>query len=173
MLVVAVVLISVIAWIPVSIYKRDLHFTLRITAVIVGVLGIYLMLDRDSFLPFLGESAFPDSLLTLKQPHAKEGVKITIQNLPPRVKVVYWAANSKSKSNTTQTWKVAYNGFDNSGVVMSSDAGEAVLFLQCPQKYSVNMLGVKQTLPQHIHYRYSMGEKSGMFSKIFTYHISC
>lgn len=173
MAIVFVVLLSSVSWLYIGIMHDDLSIWLRVVMIVVGIFAILLMSQRDIYLPFLGETAFPMGII---EPTKNKGsVHFTLEKLPPDSKVVYWAAIPKSKGQIdTKGWKEAYNGFVNGGVATSDKNGKAILTLDCPQSYEVGRLGFKHILPKHVHYRYQLnGDKSGLMSRIMTEKISC
>ena len=113
--------------------------------VLVAISAVYLLVQRDIFLPFLGESVFPCSLLEESVPD-NATVNITVQ-VKPNVKVVYWASEPDL---TDVNYKQAYGEYTNSGVVVSDNNGRAVLKVRKPSSYSVPTGRVINT---HVHYR--------------------
>ena len=86
--------------------------------ILVAVVAIKLAIDRNTWLPFLGESVFPDSLIPLRTP-SKSNIKVKIQT-KPNVKIAYWAA---LPSADKQLVEKAYGDYSNSGVVMADANG--------------------------------------------------
>ena len=118
--------------------------------ILIGVAALSLVLRRDIYLPFLGETIVPGGALAEKTPqNANEQVTITTI---PGAKVLYWA----SEPNPTQgkeipTWDEAYSEFENSGVAIADGAGNAILrFRGPPQAYKVPIMG---RLESHVHFR--------------------
>jgi hypothetical protein len=115
--------------------------------VLVGVSALAIMFNRDTYLPFLGPTVVPCSVLEPRDPPgATREVKI---NVEPNVKIIYWAAepNSGEKLNS---WKNAYLDYQNAGVAISNGEGAAVLKIREPQSYKVPFKG---QLAPHVHYR--------------------
>jgi uncharacterized protein len=113
----------------------------------VGVAALVLAFNRDTYLPFLGESVFPCSVLSEQvPPGATRAVTVNVQ---PNVKVVYWAAEPTDGMGLSN-WKQAYLGYRNAGVTTSDAAGRAVLKVRDPQSYTVPFKG---RLDPHIHFR--------------------
>lgn len=131
----------------------------KIIYFVIAAAGIYLI-KRDTFLPFLGKTFIPSSVIPLKtNKYSKYVTKIKVR---PNSKVIYWAAK-KLNSNNHSVWK-AYDDFSNSGVVMSNKHGIATIKLEKGSGYIVPW-GNKQ-IPPHFHYRYEI--KPGKLSRIET-----
>ncbi len=131
--------------------------------VVIGLSGLYLAFQRDYYLPFLGECAFPLSKGT-KDTLTK---KFTLTGMPPNANVVYWGASSSMQSMAD--YKQAYGDYSNSGIAKTDAQGNAIIDLACPAQYSVKMLGVyDKLLAKHVHYRYELPDASGMFSPVLT-----
>jgi len=115
----------------------------------VAAAALSMAFFRDSYLPFLGPSVMPCSLLKEQVPeHADAEVRV---HVTPGAKVLYWAAEPGTKDlETMHTWKEAYLGFRNAGVAIADDKGNATLKVRKPQGYTVP---VKGQLSPHIHYR--------------------
>jgi uncharacterized membrane protein YuzA (DUF378 family) len=115
----------------------------------VGLAAIGVGMYRDSYLPFLGETVFPCSLLEPKTPEgANMSVSVAIR---PGAKVLYWAAEPDTNTlKTLQNWREAYLEFKNAGVTVAGPDGIAELKVRKPQPYTVPMKG--ELIP-HIHYR--------------------
>ena len=124
----------------------------------IAIAGLYLV-NRDTFLPFLGKTVIPPSVIPLKTNKFQEDTVVI--NVKPNTKVIYWAAK-KNKKDKPDIW-TAYDDYSNSGVVMSNSDGKAVLKLQMGSGYIVP--GGKYIKP-HVHYRYE--HKPGKLSRIET-----
>jgi len=130
----------------------------KLLYVTIAVAGLYLS-KRDSFLPFLGKTVIPPSVIPLKTNRFQEDTVVI--KVKPNTKVIYWAAK-KSKNDKPDVWS-AYDDYMNSGVVMSDKTGRAILKLQKGSGYIVP--GGKY-IPPHVHYRYE--HKPGKLSRIET-----
>ena len=113
--------------------------------VLIGLSVIYILFDRNTYLPFLGQSVFPCHALTEKVP-VGANTKVTVKTTP-NTKIVYWAANSGN--NTDVNYKEAYNTYENSGVTISDNLGVAVMRVRRPSGYNVRL----SKLDPHVHYR--------------------
>lgn len=164
MVVMFVVTLSAAAWLFIGALFDDLHIMLRLIMVIVGILAVIVMPNRDMYLPFLGEAALPASIL---QNTAKHGnVMFAVDGLPPNSKVIYWAANPSQNVGTTP--QQAYASSVNGGIATASEEGIAHITLDCPQNYHVSRLGIDKVLPKHVHFRVEVPSKPGIFSPVQT-----
>jgi hypothetical protein len=146
------------------IYNQFRNSTLIISIIwlLLGVVIILVLLNRDTYLPFLGESAFPcDNLIESVPLGANFSVTVKV---PPNVKVSYWAADPENNNSSVSPdpW-VAYKDYSNSGVTVSDQQGNATLRVRFPQKYRIPW---GATLNNHVHYRYC--KTPGMLSSVFT-----
>jgi len=117
----------------------------RIIYILVGLSALYLAFNRDTYLPFLGESVFPCSVLSDQiPPGATRSIQVRVH---PDSKVVYWASEP---GNGQGTWEAAYRSYQNAGVATSDASGLATLKVREPQGYSVPIRG---HLEPHIHFR--------------------
>jgi uncharacterized membrane protein YuzA (DUF378 family) len=130
--------------------------------VLVGLSAIFIMFDRDTYLPFLGPMVAPCSVLQNREPPgATKEIKVIVT---PNTKVLYWAAEPASdKLEKLNSWKQAYLDYDNAGVTTSNGEGVAILKVREPQSYKVPFKG---QLQPHVHYRVC-GE-AGWMGKINT-----
>jgi uncharacterized membrane protein YuzA (DUF378 family) len=144
-------------WGLVSIFKTDILMSLfgklslfpRIFYIIVAISAIYVGLSRDSYLPFLGETVVPSSLLVEKVP---ENADLKVRILAAKgKKILYWAAKSENNTKIAlKDWREAYGNFENAGVAIAGDDGSALLQVQRPQSYWVPP---GRRLEPHVHYR--------------------
>ena len=126
--------------------------------IMVGIATVYLLFQRDTYLPFLGINVLPPSALRNSTPDVVDRM-ITIDVDQPAEKLIYWAAE-KDRGMIIPTPYQAYGDFENSGVVDVID-NKAVLEFQEPSKYEVH----GKVQPIHIHYRTI---NKGMMSPIKT-----
>jgi len=131
----------------------------KIIYIIVAICAILLASRRTTWLPFLGKSILPDSLVPLKIPE-KTDMKVKIKT-KPNVKIAYWAALPKGDNPDVIT---AYGDFSNSGVVMSDSNGNVELPILAGSGYTVPS-GYK--IDRHVHYRI-LGKPYGMMGRIKT-----
>ena len=126
---------------------------------IVAISAIWLASKRSTWLPFLGESVLPDSLMPLRTP-SKSNIKVKIQTMP-NAKIAYWAA---LPSADKQIVEKAYGDYSNSGVVMADENGLAELPLLDGNGY---ILPSGTVLEKHVHYRI-LGLQYGMIGEVHT-----
>jgi uncharacterized membrane protein YuzA (DUF378 family) len=131
----------------------------RIIYIIISIAALLLLARRDTYLPFLGRTVIPQPLTEYK-PQGKLKMKV-ITNLPPNVKVIYWATHPSNK--VIDNPYDAYGDYSNQGVTKTDENGKATLQFQIPSAYKVPYKG---TLTPHVHYRY--WTSSGMASRVFT-----
>ena len=118
--------------------------------VLIAAAALAIGFGRDNYLPFLGPSVMPCSLLKVQTP---EGADTEVQvRVKPGAKVLYWATEPETKDlEGINTWREAYLGYKNAGVAIADDNGMVSLRVRKPQAYSVPMRS--GALPKHIHYR--------------------
>lgn len=131
--------------------------------VLVGIAAIVVAVDRASYLPFLGETVMPCSLLSDREPeHADASVEVN--GLEPGTKVLYWATEPATEGLARIVdWRRAYLEFANAGVTTVDQAGRATLRVRRPQPYTVPIAG---RLEAHVHWR-ACGE-GGMLGPVRT-----
>ena len=81
--------------------------------ILVGICAIIVALDKTIWLPFLGESVLPSSLVPLTQVYGNTNVKIQVK---PLTKVAFWSTIPNAV-NKKPYYKDAYNNYENSGTV--------------------------------------------------------
>lgn len=133
--------------------------------VLVSLVGaVYLGMNRDFYLPFLGPTVVPTSVLKVGVP-ADASVSISIDAPSNATHVVYWAAGpSTAPANNPMD---AYRGFKNAGIVEVA-GNRATLRLACPGTYKI---GWGRLLPRHVHYRYVFN--NGVMSAVKTASVKC
>jgi uncharacterized membrane protein YuzA (DUF378 family) len=139
----------------------------RLIYVVIALCALYVGLQRETYLPFLGETVVPCSVLKDQVPeHADTAVQL--HGLTPGKKVLFWAAerlltqpdslgNWRSKADPStdglgriKDWRRAYLEFANAGVTTVDDGGHATLNIRKPQPYTVPIKGRLET---HVHWR--------------------
>jgi len=126
--------------------------------ILIGVFSLLLLLDRNTYLPFLGESAVPFTLFT-DITNSTSNLKDYKIYAPNAEKVIWWA--SRPDNTIFEHPDEAYHEYKNSGVSSVKEDGYAYIKYSDPSQYKVN----KKLLPKHIHYRETHG---GMLSEVKT-----
>ncbi len=121
----------------------------RIAYGLIGLAALTIMFDRDTYLPFLGETVMPPSVLAERLPSgASVAVKVRV---PPGSKVMYWAAEPETEGLEKLTdWREAYQAYENAGVTHADSRGYAILKVRPPRAYAVPFRG---RIDPHVHYR--------------------
>lgn len=153
---IVVVLVGAVNWGVIGVTgKNYLQMLLGLTGarlvyVIVGLCALYVGLQRETYLPFLGETVIPCSVLKEQVPeHADTAVPV--HGLVPGAKVLYWASEPATDGLARiNDWRKAYLDFANAGVAVVDQAGHATLRIRKPQPYTVP---VKGRLETHVHWR--------------------
>lgn len=136
---------------------------LKTIGLIYVVVSIMILVKRDTFLPFLGEMAFPKSLLKPTTPKDSNGsVKVRLQ-VPNGTPVVYWASESSS-TTFEDPWK-AYQDYENAGVTLVQ-GGLAEFKFRYPASYYVPSGFL---IKQHVHFR--VMQSNGMLSNVKTVYL--
>lgn len=163
------VLVGGINWLTAACCKMDAvsyllgknSFLTKFVYVLVGVSALTLFFNRDTYLPFLGESLIPCAAFAARTPdNANRDIEIITE---PNTKVIYWASEPKDASNNgVANWNEAYGDYANSGVAIADDKGRAILRIRGPpQSYKVPLKGVLQA---HVHYR--ICQNNGMIGPV-------
>jgi uncharacterized membrane protein YuzA (DUF378 family) len=133
--------------------------------ILVGLAALVLAFNRDTYLPFLGESVFPCSVLTDQVPAgATRAVQVQVT---PGAKVIYWASEPADGDGKMPNFEGAYRQYLNAGVTTADDTGLAVLKVREPQAYTVPFRG---QLDPHVHFR--ICGMSGFIGRIKTVFLS-
>ena len=161
------IIVGSINWLSIGVTGKNLveqyvsnQYLVTAIYILVGVSALAIMFHRDTYLPFLGQTALPCSVLTDKVPSdATVSIKVVVK---PNSKVVYWAAeHSKDMAIAPNPWE-AYQKYENAGVVTADNQGTAILKVRDPIRYNVP----GRTLDKHIHYRYC--KSNGLVSRVLT-----
>ena len=152
-----------------NIFRGEQTTFKRIIYGIIGLSAIHVSLQPKTFLPFLGDCAFPVfnyihdttdaklsqdgwNKLVIKMPEDEEGTKM-----------VYWAAEPSKDDEIVENPQKAYADFENSGIADIVN-GSATIAVKCPAHYKVPVAG---ELARHIHFR--VVNKDGLLSRVYTY----
>ncbi len=138
----------------------------RIIYVLVGIAAVTIMFNRDTYLPFLGETVLPCTTIPERvPPGATKELRVPA---PAGSKVLYWAAEpAMEELKQIPTWQQAYSKFENAGVVTTDSTGVAILKVRNPQPYLVPFKG---RIEPHVHFRICDG--TGMLGRVKTVFIS-
>jgi len=153
-------------------FNDDYNTILRIFVIVIIGCVIYLLLKKDTLLPFLGVTYLPNNLLSDdKFPHgANVEYVLDMKDYNDDTRVIYWAANKTDKIIDDPF--EAYKDFHNVGISSVSN-GKAIIRIYCPDKYNVKHFGVHtSSLDKHFHYRIIFKD-SGLMSPVMTTKINC
>lgn len=174
MFAISFVIIGALNWLAIGVAKMNVlervfganSIVPRILYVVVGVSALGLAFHRDTYLPFLGQTVVPCSLIPERIP---EGANTTVGvTATPGAKVLYWAAEPATEGlKKMNDWRGAYLKYMNAGVTIADSDGTAKLLLKNPQPYTVPWKG---RLEPHVHFRVC-GE-NGMMGRIETVYMA-
>jgi len=133
---------------------------MRFIFIVIGISAIFLITKTKIYLPFLGDTVIPTSILQNRIPD-NYNKEITI-NTKPNTKIIYWAAEQNNEKDIKYP-DTAYLDYDNYGITTSDNNGMATLKVRNPQQYKIPS---GRILDKHIHCRYV--KYPGMLSKIET-----
>jgi len=177
MLAIIIVLIGAFKWLLLGVvpgfnknalYNPNLWVN-RIVYILVGVAALFLVVDKYLYLPFLGESVFPENVLIPTVPY-EANVKVEVEvpeNYRKSKFVIYWASNPTEDDSEINSYDIAYADTKNVGVVQVEEKEKVELSLLCPQKYTV----WGKELPRHVHYRFA--SFNNMMGPVFTKKFTC
>jgi uncharacterized membrane protein YuzA (DUF378 family) len=168
----ALLLVGAFNWLLIGLTKVNVleilvgKFLVRILYVLVGLAAVLIAFNRDTYLPFLGETVMPCSIIPEHIPKGAD-TSLTV-NVTPGATVLYWAAEPDTDGlKKIGDWRQAYLKFMNAGVVKANAEGDAVLLVRAPQPYTVPWKG---RIEPHIHFRVCGGD--GMLGRIKTVFVS-
>lgn len=140
----------------------------KVVALIVGLATGWLLFQRDTYLPFLGDAVFPaTAIIDERTPEgANTEVKIRL-NVPDGTKVIYWGAEASDRV-IDNPWD-AYGKYNNTGVT-TVNGGVVTMKLKCPAEYKV-MAGQKK-LKRHVHYR-TCCTRNALMGAVETVNVNC
>jgi uncharacterized membrane protein YuzA (DUF378 family) len=131
--------------------------------IIIALAAMYLAFDRNTWLPFLGDTVLPGSLIPLKRNTNESGrhTIITVQ-VKPGARVAYWASLPNDKE--VPLVEQAYADYSNSGVVLADRQGRANLRVVVGSAYEVPN---GKVIKRHVHYR-ELDQQYGMVGQVQT-----
>lgn len=140
----------------------------KFIAILVIGYCIYLAVNRNTYLPFLGPTILPISLL--KEPSTytenKKELRVPVDiDVPDKTIVIYWA--SSPNSEIIKTPYEAYNKFENSGVTTVTNK-KAYFKVDCPSSYKIPS---SRVLSPHVHYR--IVYPNGVTGSVRTIYVDC
>lgn len=156
---------NLVEWLAAFLPARNGAMLVTGVYLLVGISALFLVLDRNVYLPFLGEAVFPCASLEPRTPKdADRKVNVTV---PANAKIIYWASDAQEGTTppVEDPWK-AYGTYSNYGVTVADENGNAELNVRNPVSYKVPS---GKLLKEHVHYRYCIG--NGMLSDVFTVNI--
>jgi energy-coupling factor transporter transmembrane protein EcfT len=169
-IILAIILLFTIIHILYMLMVYDNYIITKLFYIIIMVGAIFLLLQPNILLPFLGHSVFPATVIVDEKYPANYSYQYTLE-LPEGhngKKVIYWAAKEDKTDNTKvfdNPW-VAYDNYENVGVTKVKN-NEAVIKLHLPNGYKV---GMGREVKPHFHYRICC-DKNIMLSQVYTVNI--
>lgn len=170
---IVLILIGAVNWLTIGVFKLNMVESLlgsgvlaRGIYILVGVAALSIAFNRDTYLPFLGETVLPCSIIPERTPPgATKELKVPA---PPGAKVLYWAAEPAMEGlKNIPDWQTAYAKYENAGVTTADSTGLATLKVRLPQAYVVPFKG---RIEPHIHFR--ICSDTGMLGRIKTVFVS-
>ena len=152
------------------IYSEDTTVFFKFLSFILVFLLIYKSGFKETFLPFLGSTVYPISLIPSAIHPKKTNFSVEVNlNYPNGSKVIYWAADGGNEDNKIAKNPMdAYGNYNNSGVAIINNK-KTTLHLNCPNKYKIPS---GRTLDKHLHYRVAI-PNNPILSNIKTLFINC
>jgi len=176
MLLLFIVLLGAINWGLIGIFKFNLVSAFSslfgnsrntveiIIYIIVFISALIIMMNRTTWLPFLGCTVMPKMSKTPPTTSTVDTTSELITDLPPNTRVIYWA--SKPSPEVVSNPEDAYGDYSNFGIGDTDSKGDITVTLSQPSEYKVPIIG---KLSRHIHYRYWLSD--GLLSKVYTHKI--
>ena len=151
-----------------AIVSQKMSIYTKFISVVVLLCAMYVALNRNTYLPFLGYTALPPSMfLDVFEPRDATQEIVLDVDAPDGTKVVYWAANNSKKDAVHVNPMVAYSDYSNSGIAVVMKK-KAVVRFRCPDKYKAGM----SIINKHIHYRLVV-PNSPLMSPVYTKYVYC
>ena len=134
----------------------------KIIYIIVCIAGIVLLVNRNTWLPFLGHTVFPSQIFVPSKVNTIGSFVVKV-NVKPNTRVAYWASKPQT-SEEVPLVEEAYADYTNSGVVKSNNNGIAELVVDPGTSYIVPS---GREISRHVHYR-ELDLQYGMMGKVKT-----
>jgi hypothetical protein len=122
--------------------------------------AMVMAMDRNFYLPFLGDAVMPQSLIVSDRSPAGANRVVRLK-VAPNTRVIYWAAEPSNRVKKNP-WE-AYKTYQNAGVTHSDGEGNVLIRIRDPASYKKPY---GSALKPHIHYR--IMRNNGMMSQIYT-----
>lgn len=167
MVMMAFILLFTISSAAITIFSESASMTHKLVSLCAVIVATYLLLQRNTYLPFLGSMALPPTVVRDDVAPMDANVDVTLPiDGNDGEKVVYWASNP-SDEIIANPWK-AYGDYQNAGVAAIAN-GEVKMRFACPSRYNVPY---GHMLRRHVHFRKQQG-RSGMFGPVETVYVTC
>jgi hypothetical protein len=150
--------------------NEECNIFFKFLSIILIFLIIYKSTFKETFLIFLGECAYPISLIpnAIYPPNTNFTIELDL-NIPNGSKIIYWAStDNKDKNYVFNNPYDAYGNYENSGVAIVNNK-KVSINIKCPNKYKVPSGSI---LDQHIHYRIAF-PNNPILSDVKTLKIKC
>lgn len=167
-----VVLLATIFWTSGALMKNmdESSVAAKLWLAVVLVAALWLLIQRDTYLPFLGMSAFPPAAIMSERipERADTEIMLPLEGVADGSRVIYWGAGPDKKTVVSNPWD-AYGDYGNTGVAVVRN-GVAKIRFQCPTQYKVPMSW--KALEKHIHYRVCCA-RTGLLGPVETKWVAC
>lgn len=111
---------------------------------LIGAASLYLLFNRNTYLPFLAPTAFPVPALNRDATSPVNSRTFILKNIPDGVEqVIYWAANSSVANMPFNSMEEAFARYKNSGVrsvFPAFNANDYATFKQADKKTHDNVI---------------------------------
>ena len=146
-----------------------------ILMICIIVSTIYNVFNRDYYLSFLGKAVIPIKIeQSAENKQNKQNIEVLLENLPKNTTVIYWASKQQEGQQDILSYTDAYGDYTNSGIAKTDENGRVIVQIECPIEYTVPKFGFfRRKLDKHVHYRYEIPNKKGLYSRIYTQNVKC
>lgn len=171
MIAVSIVLLFTVFYSLLIIVVPNIYTLIKLFSVVVLIATIYIGINRNTYLPFLGYAAVPPSIFAQEISPHNANVSYTLNvgaNIEDGTHVLYWGALHTNSDEPKPDPISAYGNYSNTGITTVKN-NKALLHFHCPDKYNVS--GFK-TLERHIHYRL-IRPNDPMMSPVYTAYVIC